>query len=88
MVIARERERTAALARRAQIKALWANGLSLREIQDRMGLTASSLHTIMWQMRRNGEDLPFRYSYSPEKYAALQANGRLALKRLAKARAT
>lgn len=48
--------------RRERIHAMWHEGLSLREIAERMGTTLNSIGVTIDRMRRTGWDMPYRYA--------------------------
>lgn len=54
-----------ARARRERIVAWWAEGLSMREIRQRLGWTQSHLAVEMFRMREVGYDLPYRRNVFP-----------------------
>jgi hypothetical protein len=60
--------------RRSLIASCWAAGMTLREIAARLDSTVKSVGTDVSTMRRDGWDLPYRYT--PERVARITAAGR------------
>lgn len=55
-----EAERVAERAR--QIEAWWSDGLTLREIAERLGWSIGHLKVELFRLREDGYDLPYRYA--------------------------
>lgn len=66
-------------ARRRAIQACWRAGMSLREIAGLLNTTPESIGGAMYQMRRDGYDLPYRQRRpdlaSPAERHRTQADG-------------
>jgi len=75
--------KAASRCRRDEIVAMWAEGLSIREIAEELGSKYGSMGSEIGRLRREGEPLPRRHRLSPDGIAAMRENGKRAARHLA-----
>ena len=64
--------------REERIAAMWADGLTLRQIAVALGSTPAAINVAIVQMRANGWDVPRRHNWTPEGLERVRAARRAA----------
>lgn len=59
-VLSAQLQHERALPRRRQVQQLWADGLTVAQIAERVGTTTGTIGVLMVAMRKQGWDLPYR----------------------------